>query len=43
VSWRKQLLHLPLPDRQLCLLVPQPGILCIRVELTGQDLGTSVL
>jgi hypothetical protein len=43
-----QLLHLPLhqlllPGHQLNLLVPQPGILGIRIELTGQDLRTSVL
>jgi hypothetical protein len=38
-----QLLHLPLPGRQLSLLVSQPGIPGIRVELTGQDLGTDVL
>jgi hypothetical protein len=43
-----QLLHLPLcqlplPGRQSGLLVPQPGILGIRVELTGQDLGTGIL
>jgi hypothetical protein len=39
-----QLLHLPLhqlplPGRQLSLLVSQPGIPGIRVELTVQDLG----
>jgi hypothetical protein len=28
---------------QLSLLVSQPGILGIRVELTGQDLGTDIL
>jgi hypothetical protein len=43
-----QLLHLPLhqlplPGRQLSLLVSQPGIPDIRVELAGQDLGTDVL
>jgi hypothetical protein len=43
-----QLLHqplhqLPLPGRQLSLLVSQPGIPGIRVELTGLDLGTDVL
>jgi hypothetical protein len=43
-----QLLHLPLHQppllsRQLSLLVSQPGILGIRIELTGQDLGTDVL
>jgi hypothetical protein len=43
-----QLMHLPLcqlplPGRQSGLLVPQPGILGIRVELTGQDLGTGIL
>jgi hypothetical protein len=43
-----QLLHLPLhqlplPGRQLSLLVSQPGIPGIRVEPTGQDLGTDVL
>jgi hypothetical protein len=43
-----QLLHLPLyqlplPGRQLSLLVSQPSIPGIRVELTGQDLGTDVL
>jgi hypothetical protein len=43
-----QLLHqplhqLPLPGCQLSLLVSQPGISGIRVELTGQDLGTNVL
>jgi hypothetical protein len=43
-----QLLHLPLhqlplPGRQLSLLVSQPGILGICIELTGQDLGTDVL
>jgi hypothetical protein len=43
-----QLLHLPLHQlplsgRQLSLLVSQPGISGIRVELTGQDLGTDVL
>jgi hypothetical protein len=38
-----QLLHLPLPGRQLSLLVSQPGIPGIHVELTGQDLGTDVL
>jgi hypothetical protein len=35
--------QLPLPGRQLSLLVPQLGIPGIRVELTGQDLGTGVL
>jgi hypothetical protein len=34
---------LPLSGRQLSLLVSQPGISGIRVELTGQDLGTNVL
>jgi hypothetical protein len=43
-----QLLHLsvhqlPLSGRQLSLLVSQPGITGIRIELTGQDLGTNVL
>jgi hypothetical protein len=43
-----QLLHLPLhqlplPGHQLSLLVSQPGIPGIRIELTGQDLGTNVL
>jgi hypothetical protein len=38
-----QLLHLPLPSRQLSLLVSQPNIPGIHVELTGQDLGTDVL
>jgi hypothetical protein len=38
-----QLLHLPLPGYQLSLLVSQPGILDIHVELMGQDLGTDVL
>jgi hypothetical protein len=38
-----QLLHLPLPSHQLSLLVSQPGIPGIRIELTGQDLGTNVL
>jgi hypothetical protein len=38
-----QLLYLPLPGRQLSLLISQPGISGIRVELTGQDLGTDVL
>jgi hypothetical protein len=43
-----QLLHLPLqqlpiPGRQLSLLVSQPSIPGIHVELMGQDLGTDVL
>jgi hypothetical protein len=43
-----QLLNIPvhqllLSGRQLSLLVSQPGITGIRVELTGQDLGTDVL
>jgi hypothetical protein len=43
-----QLLHLalrqlPLPGHQSGLLVPQPGLPAIRIELTGQDLGTGVL
>jgi hypothetical protein len=43
-----QLLHLslqqlPLPGHQLSLLVSQPGIPGIHVELTGQNLGTDVL
>jgi hypothetical protein len=38
-----QLLHLPLPGRQSGLLVPLPDIPGIRIELTGQDLGTDVL
>jgi hypothetical protein len=43
-----QLLHLslhqlPLPGHRLSLLVSQPGIPGIHVELTGQDLGTDVL
>jgi hypothetical protein len=43
-----QLLHLllhplPLPSRQLSLLVSQPSISSIHVELTGQDQGTDVL
>jgi hypothetical protein len=38
-----QLLHLPLPSHQLSLLVSQPDIPSIHVELTGQDLGTDVL
>jgi hypothetical protein len=42
-----QLLHLPLcqlqlPGLQSGFLVPQPDIPGIRVELTGQDLGTGV-
>jgi hypothetical protein len=35
--------QLPLLGRQLSLLVPQPSIPGIRVELTGQDLGMGVL
>jgi hypothetical protein len=38
-----QLLHLLLLGRQSGLLIPQPGISGIRVELTGQDLGMGVL
>jgi hypothetical protein len=43
-----QLLHLPLhqlllPGRQLSLLVSQPGIPSIRIELMGQDMVTDVL
>jgi hypothetical protein len=43
-----QLLHLALrllllPGHQSGLLVPQPGLPTIRIELTGQDLGTGVL
>jgi hypothetical protein len=43
-----QLLHLPLrqlplPGRQSGLLVPQPGISSIHVELAGQDPGTGIL
>jgi hypothetical protein len=43
-----QLLHLalrqlPLLGRQFGLLVPQPSLPTIHVELVGQDLGTSVL
>jgi hypothetical protein len=43
-----QLLHLALhqlllPGHQFDLLVPQPGLPAIRVELAGQDLGTTVL
>jgi hypothetical protein len=34
---------LPLPGHQLSLLVSQPGILGIRVELMVQDLGTDIL
>jgi hypothetical protein len=41
-------MHLPLrqlqlPGRQSGLLVRQPSISGIRIELTGQDLGTGVL
>jgi hypothetical protein len=32
-----------LPGRQSSLLVPQPGLSAICVELMGQDLGTCVL
>jgi hypothetical protein len=43
-----QLLHLvlrqlPLSGHQYSLLVPQPGLLAIRVKLTDQDLSTGVL
>jgi hypothetical protein len=43
-----QLLHLPLrqlllPGRQSDLLVPQTNLPTIRLELTGQDLGTGAL
>jgi hypothetical protein len=43
-----QLLHLmlrqlPLPSHQSGLLVPQPGLPAIRVELVDQDLGIGVL
>jgi hypothetical protein len=43
-----QLLHLVLhllllPGHQSGLLVPQPSLSTIRVELAGQDLGTGVL
>jgi hypothetical protein len=35
--------QLPLPGHQLNLLVSQPSIPGIHVELTGQDLGTDIL
>jgi hypothetical protein len=35
--------QLPLLGRQSGLLVPQPSLLGICIELTGQDLGTGVL
>jgi hypothetical protein len=35
--------QLPLLGRQFGLLVPQPSLPTIHVELVGQDLGTSVL